>query len=294
MTFGLVGNTTKPELRNVSRTLIAFLREKKCSFVVHEELAGWLTSEGGSLKLQESEIVSETDLPRRSDVIVALGGDGTMLAAARLVGKHGIPILGINLGKLGFLAEVSVDEIHECLGDVLAGRYVVEDRMVLEARRVNDGEVFFCLNDIVIDKGMSARVIDLETYVNDDYLVTYKADGLILTTPTGSTAYSLASGGPIVTPKSAVITINPISPHTLTARPVIVPDDSLLKIVVSTAAKRVHLTVDGQIEKLYDAPAEFLVRRASHTVKLIKRTTRTYFDVLRTKLLWGKDLRVGR
>ena len=226
-------------------------------------------------------------------MVISLGGDGTMLAAARIVGKHGTPILGVNLGKLGFLAEVSVDELQECLNDILKGNYFVEERMALEAKSSKDEKLYYALNEVVVDKGASSRVIDLETYVNNDYLVTYAADGIILNTPTGSTAYSLASGGPIVAPQAKVITINPIAPHTLTARPVIVPDDSVIRVVVSSSAKPVHITTDGQVEGFYDTPAEFTIRKAPYTVKLVKRKNRRFYDLLRTKLMWGRDVRLG-
>jgi NAD+ kinase len=215
-----------------------------------------------------------------------------MLAAARMVGALGTPLLGINLGKLGFLAEVSIDEIEPVLDEIARGDYLVEDRMVLTVRRDHDAETICALNEVVVDKGQSARVIELETFVNGEYLVTYSADGLIVTTPTGSTAYSLASGGPIVAPASKVVAINPVAPHTLTARPVVVPDDSVIRLVVAAEGRPVHLTADGQIERTVDTPAEFEIRKAGYTVKLVKRKQRTYFDLLRTKLLWGRDLRV--
>ncbi|MBI4809913.1 MAG: NAD(+)/NADH kinase, partial [Ignavibacteriales bacterium] len=183
------------------------------------------------------------------------------------------------------------DELQECISDIIGGRYFIEERIILKTTSVNDKQVYLTLNDIVIDKGSSPRIIDLETSVNNDYLVTYTADGLIIATPTGSTAYSLSSGGPIVVPKSHVIVVNPISPHTLSARPVIVPDDSIIKIKVGVSVKPVHMIADGQIEKFYDAPIEFTIQKAPYMVKLVKRKKRNYFNLLRTKLMWGKDLR---
>jgi len=216
-----------------------------------------------------------------------------MLAAARLVGSAGTPILGVNLGKLGFLAEVSVDELEHVISDILKNKYTVQGRQVLEATAKKDGVKYYALNEIVVDKGASARVINLETYVNNDYLVTYSADGIIVNTPTGSTAYSLATGGPIVAPESNVFTINPIAPHTLTARPLIIPEESIVRIVADSGGKSVHITADGQVEGFYDTPAEFVVRKAPYAIKLVKIMKRTFYDLLRTKLLWGRDVRTG-
>jgi len=165
--------------------------------------------------------------------------------------------------------------------------------MVVEASTKSGRQKqFFGLNDIVIDKSGSSRVIDLQTFVNGEYLNTYTADGLIVATPTGSTAYSLATGGPIVVPESRAITLSPIGPHTLTARPVIVPDDSIIRIVVERAAKQVHITADGQVEEHLRPPVEILVKKANYSVKLIKRPDRSYYDILRAKLMWGRDVRV--
>ncbi len=294
MKFGIIGNTTKPAVSDVTGKLLSILRKRDTTFVIHDELAAWLSAQPNGPLLENDHVCNEHDLSSKCDILIALGGDGTMLSAARIIGMHGTPILGINVGKLGFLAEVSVDELQQCLDEILSGRYFIEERMVLQAKNQKDSKPYFGLNDIVVDKGASARVIDLETYVNGDYLVTYTADGIIVNTPTGSTAYSLASGGPIVTPHSNVITINPIAPHTLTARPVIVPDTSVIRITINGDAKSVHITADGQVEGFYDIPTEVIVQKAPYTIKLVKRKNRTYYDLLRTKLLWGRDVRIGR
>jgi NAD+ kinase len=286
MTFGIVGNTAKPAVREVSVALTKHLGRLKIPYVVHDELARFV----GTLEPS----CSEKELVRRSEIVVALGGDGTMLAAARMVGPHGIPILGVNLGKLGFLAEVSVEEMNPSIDDILRGTYAVEERMALVASSNKESKDYAALNEVVVDKGGSPRVIDLETHVNNDYLVTYTADGIILNTPTGSTAYSLATGGPIVAPQARVITVNPLAPHTLTARPVVVPDDSVIRIVVNSSPKPVHITTDGQAEGFYEAPVEFTIKKAPYTVKLIKRKQRSFYELLRTKLMWGRDVRVGR
>ncbi|HZY10722.1 MAG TPA: NAD(+)/NADH kinase [Bacteroidota bacterium] len=293
MKFGVIGNTAKPGIIEITKNLYSYLRSKGQTVIFHEQLGRWLKSIGGLPTNDESIICAESEFSEKAEMIIALGGDGTILSAARIINERGVPILGVNLGKLGFLAEFSVNEIEQCIDDVLTGRYYVEERMVLRSQSNIDEKTYYALNEIVVDKGASARVIDLETYVNDDYLVTYSADGIILTTPTGSTAYSLASGGPIVIPQSAVITINPIAPHTLTARPVIVPDDSIIKVVVKIKSKDVHISADGQVEGFYKTPAEFTIKKAPYTIKLVKRKQRTYYDLLRAKLMWGRDVRIG-
>jgi len=294
MKFGIIGNTAKSSTKDVLKNLLTYLRKKRLAFVLHNELGSWLRETAPQIVFDDKSIVSESDLPNQCDMLIALGGDGTMLSAARIVGNHEIPILGVNLGKLGFLAEVSVDELQQCLNDVLEGKYLIEERMVLQATSNQDTKVYFALNEIVIDRGASPRMIDLETSVNGDYLVTYTADGIILTTPTGSTAYSLASNGPIVTPQSRVVIINPIAPHTLTARPVVVPEDSTIRVVAKSTTKTVHLTADGQREGFYETPVEIFIRKAEYSIQLVKRQQRTFFDVLRTKLMWGRDLRVEK
>jgi NAD+ kinase len=293
MTFGILGNIGKPALKEVLHHLLELLRRERIPYVLPDELARWASAHGAGDLIEPSIICTAEELPRRCDMVLACGGDGTILTAARLVGRQGIPILGVNLGKLGFLAEVSVGDLDQAIADVVAGRYLIDERMTLQISSKAFGNDLYALNEFVVDKGSSARVVGLETFVNNDYLVTYAADGIIVTTPTGSTAYSLASGGPIVTPKSAVITINPISPHTLTARAVVVPDDSAIRIVVKSASKPVHFTADGQEEGSTDAPVEFTVRRSPHPVRLVKRGKHTYYDLLRAKLMWGRDIRLG-
>ncbi|MBI3189186.1 MAG: NAD(+)/NADH kinase [Ignavibacteriales bacterium] len=294
MKFGIIANTTKPALQEIIGDLLAYLHSRNLQVVLTKELTEWCEMHFDKTSLSHVLVCNENDFVLRADMIIALGGDGTMLSTARLVGSRGKPILGINLGKLGFLAEVSIEETHQCIDDIVQNNYVLEERMVLEAKSLSDNELFYALNEIVIDKGALPRVIELETHVDNDYMVTYSADGIIMNTPTGSTAYSLASGGPIVHPACNVITINPVAPHTLTARPVIVPDTSEIKVTVKSTGHFAHITADGQVEKFYDTPAEFIVRKADYTIKLVKRKQRTYYDLLRTKLQWGKDIRTQR
>jgi NAD+ kinase len=290
MTFGIMGNIRKPMLYSVAKELIGYLTKRKIEFVLSEELASVLTKKNeiaGGVRIYPLKKLAD-----HCDIIIALGGDGTMLTAARNVGRRSTPILGINLGKLGFLAEVPVSAIRDIINSILKNNYTVEERMVIEAYSPQKKKRFYGMNEIVIDRGASKRVVELETYVNDKYLLTYSADGLIVTTPTGSTAYSLAAGGPIIIPESNVIMLNPIAAHTLTARPLVVPDTSTIRVVVKMESP-VHITADGQIEAFYKTPAEIFIQKANYTIKLIKQKDHSFFELLRTKLLWGKDVRVG-
>jgi NAD+ kinase len=229
---------------------------------------------------------------RGVDCVIALGGDGTMLAAAKLVGSLGTPILGINLGKLGFLAEVVPGDMQEAISQIINGKHRIEKRLVVQAEVVQiPDKVMYALNDVVVDKSRSSRLIDVDVFINDAFAVNYRADGLIVSTPTGSTAYALSSGGPIVVPTSHVIGITPISPHTLSGRPLIIPDSDTIRIVTRVHMEEVLIAVDGQEEAVLKPPVEVRIKRASHTVNLIKTTADSYYDVLRAKLLWGRDAR---
>ena len=291
MKFGILGNIKKEALYEVVLNLTKQLECDKIEFFVQREIVEGI-KERFSYEINHALELDE--LIANSDMIISLGGDGTILSTARLVGNRQIPILGVNLGKLGFLAEVSPNEAFEFIKRICKGDYRIEDRMVLEAKVTGREETYFGLNDIVIDKAGSTRVVDIETYINDEYLITYTADGLIISTPTGSTAYSLAAGGPIVVPSSEVITLAPICPHTLTARPIVIPDDSIIKVKIEFYDKEILLTADGQIEFKLKPPVEILVKKSNYKVKLVKRPEVSYFDLLRSKLMWGRDLRVER
>lgn len=293
MKFGLMGNLEKTQITPVLTELLRTLEGKHVECFLADDLAEYIDRQTGGRVMDDDHRRSSKQLVELCDILIALGGDGTMLSAARLVGSKGTPILGVNLGKLGFLAEVSVEDLHRSIDEILSNRYLIEDRTVLEATATGSATKFQGLNDIVIDKAGSARVITLKISVDEDYLSTYSADGLIVATPTGSTAYSLASGGPIVVPASRVITLTPISPHTLTARSVIVPDTSTITVEVEGKARGVHIMADGQFEEVLSSPVKVTVRKGDYSIRLVKRKDRTYYDVLRTKLMWGRDVRIS-
>jgi len=292
MTFGLVGNLEKDRLAETVRDLMDRLHGSQASYVVDERILDLIGAAAEPLHREHGRSL-EACL-READMLVAFGGDGTMLSIARAVAGRNLPILGVNLGKLGFLAEFAPEELARAIGDIIAGRYVVEDRLVLEAvSPVLEGKTVRAVNDVVVEKSRSPRIIDFEAHIDGAYAVTYRGDGLIISSPTGSTAYALSNGGPIVTPTSAVIGITPIAPHTLSGRPLIVPDSSKIRVVVQSESNEVLLSADGQIEAFLQPPVEVTVRRSPSTIKLVKRTDRSYFDVLRAKLLWGQDPRTS-
>jgi NAD+ kinase len=295
MKFGIVGNLSKSELWKAVSDLLFRFHQQKVDYVIQDELAHTLVHHVPDCMIAGEAAVPIEDIPAHCDIIISFGGDGTILHTARLIGSRGTPIIGVNLGKLGFLAEFSVGDIPLLLDRILDEKFQIENRMVLTGKITDDNKIsLFAMNDIVIDKGAFSRLIRIETYVDDEYLVTYSSDGLILSTPTGSTGYSLSAMGPIVVPSGQVIIINPITPHTLTARPVIVPDTSVIRAIIHSGAEHVHIAADGQVNAVYTPPVEVIVRKADFTIRLVKRAERRYFDVLRTKLMWGQDIRSTR
>ncbi len=289
MRFGIAGNVRKDGVPGIARKLLRRFEAEGVEYVLEKSLFDLLRKR--SKEKLSANTVSESKLPARSDILISLGGDGTILRLARLVAEHGTPILGVNLGKLGFLTEASLEDLDICLDEVLKGEYLVVERMMLQATTLKPSKSYIALNDMVVDKFGTSRVLDLETYVNGEYLATFTADGIILSTPIGSTAYALANGGPIVTPHNRSITISPICPHTLTARPVIVPDDSTINIKIASPRYKVRLTADGQDEVVLQPPTGIRVKKAKQTTRLVKRKNTSYYDVLRKKLNWGRDVR---
>ncbi len=233
------------------------------------------------------KIVTHQDFEKHADMVISFGGDGTMLAAARVLIESNVPIMGVNVGKLGFLAEYSTSRLEEALEEVLNGKFRVVDRTVLETEV--DGEIIFTLNDFVIEKKDSSRMITLEAYSNEHYIGDYRADGLIITTPTGSSAYSLSCGGPIIAPTTEVICLTPISPHTLTLRPLVIPDSNELRLKLYSPTGRAALVADGQVEKTLKNDEIIVIRKSESKIKLIKPTNSSYFSVLRRKLLWAAN-----
>lgn len=288
MTFGVIGNTTKETLADAVRTLLAIAERSSVAVVLHDDLKT-VMQQPADLRFLPSAALVET-----CDILIAFGGDGTILSAARMVGCSQRPILGVNMGKLGFMAEASLTDLEAIIGEIVRGEHLIEERMLLAGTAGSGAPTFFAMNDVVIDNSRSSRLIDIAVYVDDEYLVSYTGDGVILATPTGSTAYSLAAGGPIVAPTTGVFLVQPISPHSLSARTVVVPDSSTIRVSVEQHQYDVRVTADGQLEATLPPPMTVTVRKAEHGVKLIKRKDRSYYDVLRTKLFWGSDIRTNK
>ena len=227
-----------------------------------------------------------------ADFVISMGGDGTFLRAAGRVGNRQIPILGINMGRLGFLADVLPSEIETTLDRVLSGDYIIEDHTVIKLE--SDGEEVSCnpfaLNDIAVLKRDSASMISIKARVNGDFLVNYRADGLIIATPTGSTAYSLSNGGPIIVPQSGSLCITPVAPHSLNIRPIVINDTGVIELEVESRSHNFLVAVDGRSLKMAEG-TRLTIRKAPYTVKIIKLKNRRYFSTLHEKLMWGADNR---
>jgi len=266
-----------------------------------KELCAWLRERGVEAILdsstadlvQEASAFRKAEIPKMVDLIVVLGGDGTLLSAARLMVDFEVPLLGINLGSLGFLTEVPRDEMISTLEKVIAGDVSVEKRLLLKADVTRQGELVassYCLNDVVVSKGTLARMIRLHIVVNGQFMTGLRADGLIVATPTGSTAYCLSAGGPIVHPSNDVIVLTPISPHVLTNRPVILPPNSKIEIHLVSEEEASMVTFDGQVGFSLRSGDVIEVRAAENRLNLIMSPERNYYEVLRTKLKWGGEL----
>jgi NAD+ kinase len=279
-TVGLVAKYEEPKAADMVRWLVPWLKQRGKKVLVENGIA-----RTGGISCTKKEMAAKAEL------IVSLGGDGTLLNIAPLVERPDVPILGVNMGGLGFITEVAVDELESILIKTLDGDYEVEKRMTLEIRvhsRKRKLHKFRVLNDAVITKGARSRIIDLETYVGEDYLCTYRADGLIISTPTGSTAYSLAAGGPILEPALGAIILSPICPHTLTNRPIVVPSKAAVRVTLRSFGDTVILSPDGQQGVRLNNGDKVEARDYGLPVSLIKIPSRSYYEILREKLKWGE------
>jgi NAD+ kinase len=279
-TVGLVAKYQEPKAAQMVRWLIPWLKQRGKKVLV----------ENGLIR-GSARSCSKKELAAKADLIISLGGDGTLLNIAPLVERPDVPILGVNMGGLGFITEVAVDELEAVLTKTLEGDYEVEKRMTLEIRvksRKTRPHRFRVLNDAVITKGARSRIVSLETYVGGDYLCTYRADGLIISTPTGSTAYALAAGGPIVEPTLGVIELAPICPHTLTNRPIVVPSDAPIHVKLRSSGDTVILSPDGQKGLRLHNGDEVDARDYGMPISLIRIPSRSYYEILREKLKWGE------
>jgi NAD+ kinase len=293
-----VSRQLKEERRQMTNINIVCKRKKEQAFAVAQGIieqygtsVGIALDEDSAGEIAYGNAFELEHVAEETDLVIVLGGDGTLLSVARQIKGRDVPILGVNLGGLGFLTEISLEELPDMLPRVLQGNFRTSVRTMLDVtvRREND-DVFALsfLNDAVITKDALARIIDIETYVDNDYLMTFRGDGLIVSSPTGSTGYSLAAGGPILYPSLEQVVLTPICPHMLTNRPIILPKEASIRARLDSTDERVILTVDGQVGFPLDYQDEVVVKKSGFTVSLVASDSHGYFEVLRNKLKWGE------
>lgn len=281
--IGIISKPKKREVREIVLPLLQWLRERDVEVLMDRET--------GSILEATERCLTRNELPGQADLLVVLGGDGTLLATARALNRKPVPILAVNLGGLGFLTVITREELYPTLEVVLSGNFRTERRVQIEGELIRADEAiasFLALNDVVLNKGAIARILDFELRIDGEFVSTYKSDGLIVSTPTGSTAYSLAAGGPIITPSVAAFIVTPICAHTLTNRPVVLPDTVNIEVVVKSHREAAYLTVDGQVGIAAYSEDLVRLRKACSCVELIQPPKLSYFQILQQKLKWGE------
>ena len=290
MTIGIIANITKENVYDVVSKFVKKLIESNFDYLISNTLLP--QKEKFTEKVDDSNFVSDENLCKNCDMILSIGGDGTMLTTAYNAQFYDKPVLGVNFGKLGFLAEVNVNQMDTFIEDIKNNNYTIEERVVVKGKCIGcNVETMYGINDIVIDKGGWPKMIELTITVGDEYVTTFVADGLIVATPTGSTGYSISTGGPIVSPLTDVISLCPISPHSLSMRPLVLPANEEITIKAESQFKEVHLSCDGQRVFSFPPPFEVKITKSERPLKLVHTSLTNYFETLRSKLLWGIDLR---
>ncbi|WP_337866518.1 NAD(+)/NADH kinase [Ignavibacterium sp.] len=290
MKIGIVANITKESVMEVVAAFIKKLKQNNIDYFLTNSLHE--TKDKIKIAIDDDFVVDDNELYQLSEIIISFGGDGTMLATAFNAHKYDKPVLGINLGKLGFLVEADVSQLDVVFDAIKNKNYTIEERMIIEGDCTDyKCEKMIAINDLVIDKGGWPKMIELTVWVDEEYVTTFTADGLIVATPTGSTGYSISVGGPIVNPQADVITLSPISPHSLTVRPIVLPSSSEIVIKADSLHKDLKVNCDGQRSYSFPPPMEIKVRKSEKSLKLVHTSLTTYFETLRKKLLWGIDTR---
>ena len=289
MRFALFGNTYQAKKSLHAELLFRLLKQHKAELCICREFYDFLTQDV-RLSLPRLELFDDDRF--QADMVISLGGDGTFLKAASRVGDKGIPILGINTGRLGFLADISPEEMEDTFDELYDHRYRIEERSVLQLR-CNDPRLTrepYALNEIAVLKRDSSSMITIRASVGGMPLATYQADGLIVATPTGSTAYSLSVGGPIIAPDSKTIALTPVAPHSLNIRPIVICDDREITLDVESRSHNFLVAIDGRSESCRET-TRLTIAKAAHTIKVVKRVNHRFFDTLRNKMMWGADVR---
>lgn len=293
MLIGIIANITKENVLDVVSSFIDKLKKEKIDYLLTRSII----EDNAILNLKAGKIsdTEDDEIFKRSDLIISIGGDGTMLATAYKAHSFNKPVLGLNLGKLGFLVETDVAQMDSVINILKNKKYNIEERMVLLGK-CNDHQTgeLIAVNDLVIEKGGWPKMIELTIWVDDEYVTTFSADGLIIATPTGSTGYSLSTGGPIVAPKTKAITLSPISPHSLTVKPIVLSSEQVIKLKAYSPYKDIQVSCDGQRVYKLPPPLEIEIKKSERPLKLIKTSLTTYFETLRKKLLWGIDVRLNK
>ncbi len=290
MNIAIFGNTYKKENLILLKSLLDILHKKGVKVVVEERFYKFML-EHIDFSLQFDQIFSDNNF--LADLAISIGGDGTFLRTASHIGNKSVPIVGINTGRLGFLADIASTDIEQPFEDILSNNYLVEERSMLQLQcdcppfRTNN----LALNEIAVLKQDSSSMIIIHTYINNQHLTSYQADGLIVATPTGSTAYSLSVGGPILTPQSRSIILTPVAPHSLTVRPLVITDDCEIRLEVSSRTNSFLASVDGRSEILSNNDI-IQIRKADFSIKVLKQKNHNFYNTLRTKLMWGRDIRL--
>ena len=281
-TIGIISKPRKASVCAVVPGLLKWFEERSIAVLLDEESAGCLDRSDG---------VPRAEMPPKSDLLIVLGGDGTLLAAGRLIAESAVPILAVNMGNLGFLTAVGIDELYDTLEGILAGKYELDPRALLEATLLRDGEKvarYVAVNDVVLHKTALARIVDFEVLLDGVFVANIRADGLIVASPTGSTAYSLSAGGPVMLPDVNAMILTPIAPHMLNSRPLIIPAGARVDVKFAYRDKPIYLTADGQVGQELQRDDAVCVQRSGKTMNLIRSSHHDFFEILRGKLRWGE------
>ena len=287
--FAIFGNEYQSKKSASIETILSYLEKKEAEVYVENAYYEFLTRDQ-QLDVKAAGVFEDYNFD--VDYVISMGGDGTFLKAASRVGAKGTPIIGVNMGRLGFLADVLPSEIESALDSLYSGECLIEEHAVIQVEA--EGGILagnpFALNDIAVLKRDDASMISIRTQVDGEFLVTYQADGLIVTTPTGSTAYNLSNGGPIIIPQSGSICLTPVAPHSLNIRPIVINDTAVITLDIESRSHNYLVAIDGRSERMTEE-TRLIIRKAPHSIKIVKQRNQRYFSTLREKLMWGADQR---